>query len=239
MTELMRLGILPTGWICPPGDRALRDLLRRRLLIVNSRTRQLLSLGSMFSRQTGLGFTSRQIEKLAPEFLHDLLGDDNLTAVAKEQLELMRSHCRAIEAMERLALQQCRSRPEYGLLSTVPGIGKILAMTIMLEIGSISRFRGPGNLSSYCRAVTAKRTSNGKVKGTNNRRNGNRYLSWAFVEAVNHAIRVFPPARKWYQRKKAKTNAFVARKALCSKWSKAVWYILTERKPFNPVKVFG
>lgn len=238
MTELLRLNILPTGWICPPEDRALRDLLRRRLLIVNSRTRQVLSIGSMLARQTGGRYGRHAIEQLGGEF-GALLGDEQLSLVAEEQLKLVAAHTEAVKALEDRALRLCRNRPEYGLLMTVPGIGRILAMTILAEIGTIDRFEDAGKLSSYCRAVRADRKSNGKVKGGNNRRNGNRYLSWAFTEAVNHAVRAFAPARKWYQRKAAKSMPVVARKALCAKWAKAVWYILKEETPFDPTKVFG
>ena len=184
IAELCRLGILPTGWICPREERARRDLRRRRMLVVESRTCQVNSLQGLLIRQTG--------------------------AAAK-----------------------------YALLTSTPGVGKILAMTMMLEIGDIRRFAGPGDLSSYVRAVKAERLSNGKVKGKNNGRNGNRYLSWAFIEAVNHAARCCEPARKWYQRKAAATLPVVARKALASKFAKAVWYMLTENKPFQIEKVFG
>jgi transposase len=239
MTELMRTGILPTGWICPAEDRALRDLLRRRLLIVNSRTTQMLSVQSMLSRQTGRQYSWRAVAKLPTGELQQLLGDENLYVIARAQLTLIAHHSEAIGELEATALRQCKPRPEYGLLTSVPGIGKILAMTIMLEVGTIDRFPSAGDFSSYCRACRAGRSSNNKPKGNNNRRNGNRYLGWAFVEAVNHAIRVCPAARKWYRRKEAKTNATVARKALCSKWSKAIWYMLTNRQPFQLDKVFG
>jgi len=159
--------------------------------------------------------------------------------VAEKQTELISSYDEAIRELEAAALSRCRPQEQYSLLTSVPGIGKILAMTIMLEIGDISRFPRPGCLSSYARAVKACRSSNNKVKGKNNTRNGNKYLGWAFVEAVNHAVRCCPPAQVWYQRKLAKTLPVVARKALASKWSKAVWYILTEKEPFRIHRVFG
>lgn len=239
ITELLRLSILPTGWICPPEDRALRDLLRRRMLVVNSRTRQVLSLQSMLMRQTGRSFGRAVIEALPTEELEKLLKQQVLFSVANTQLELIHAHDSAITSLEKEALAHCKPRPEYSLLKTAPGIGKILAMTIMLEIGDISRFRSPGKLSSYARAVAAPRTSNRKQKGKNNRHNGNKYLGWAFVEAANHAIRCCASARKWYQRKAAKTMPVVGRKALASKWSKAVWYMLTNNEPFLLRRVFG
>jgi transposase len=51
--QLLRLGILPEGYIYPKAERGVRDLLRRRLLLVGQRTAQHLSLQSLFARQTG------------------------------------------------------------------------------------------------------------------------------------------------------------------------------------------
>jgi transposase len=239
IAELSRLGILPTGWICPRQERALRDLLRRRMLAVESRTAQVNSLQAMLVRQTGSFAKYTMIESCTTAELMELLTHESLLVVADAQLKLIGAHDAAIAALEQFALGKCRPRSEYPLLTSMPGVGKILSMTMMLEIGDIHRFARPGELSSYARAVKADRLSNGKVKGKNNGRNGNRYLAWAFIEAVNHAVRCCEPARQWYQRKAATTQPVVARKALASKFAKAVWYMLTENRPFQIQKIFG
>lgn len=239
IAHLLALDILPVGWICPREVRCLRDLLRRRMLMVNSRTRLVLSLQSMLMRETGATVKLKQISEMPPERLEQLLRSENLLTVAEGQLKLISHHTELITAFEKDALAQCRKRPEYDLLTGIPGVGMILAMTIMLEIGDIRRFRRPGDLSSYARTVQARRTSNGKNKGKNNRHNGNRYLCWAFMEATNHLIRLSPQARRWYEKKQSRTLPVVARCALAAKLSKAVWYMLTENTAFNSRKVFG
>ena len=107
------------------------------------------------------------------------------------------------------------------------GIGDILALTFMLEVGDIRRFPKVGNFSSYCRCVESKRISNGKTKGKGNSKNGNKYLAWAFVEAAASAIRHCLCAQKFYQRKKAKTSSVVAIKSLSNKLARASYYIWT------------
>ena len=87
-------------------------------------------------------------------------------------------------------------------LQTVWGIGKILALTMMYEVGEISRFKKVGNFASYCRLVKTARLSAGKRKGSGNARNGNPYLSWAFSEAAHFAVRYHLPAKKYFQRKR-------------------------------------
>ncbi len=122
---------------------------------------------------------------------------------------------------------------------SIPGVGVILGLTIMLETGDITRFPKVGNFTSYCRCVRANRISNGKSKGRNNSKNGNPHLAWAFVEVVHHAIRNCPQAKQFYERKKSKRNGALATKALAAKWSKAAYYVMKTQMDFDLKRVFG
>jgi len=95
-----------------------------------------------------------------------------------------------------------------------------------------------GNYSSYCRCVKAERLSNGKKKDDNNRKNGNKYLSWAYVEAANFAIRFSPHARAFYQHKAAQRNGVVAIKALSNKLARASYCVMRDQVPYDPGKLF-
>ena len=130
-------------------------------------------------------------------------------------------------------------RPEFRQLLTVIGIGETLGLTIALETGDIRRFPSVGQYSSYCRSVGSGRLSNGKKKGKGNPKNGNKYLAWAFVEAAAFAIRFNDLARKFYQRKAAKTKPVVGRKALANKISRACYYIMRDNVPFDNERLFA
>ena len=121
----------------------------------------------------------------------------------------------------------------------MPGIGRILATTILLEIGPIDRFASVGQFASYARCVDSQRISNGRKKGEGNTKNGNKYLSWAFVEAANFALRHCPEAKRFYERKKAKTNNVVAIKALAHKLARASFHVLKECQPFEVTRCFA
>jgi len=109
----------------------------------------------------------------------------------RASIKVLSSH---IERIERKVLQSLKPRPEYQMLLTVPGIGPVIAWTIVLETGDLSRFASVGHFASYCRCVDSKRTSNEKKKGENNVKNGNAYLAWAFFEAAHFAIQYLPAA---------------------------------------------
>jgi transposase len=119
------------------------------------------------------------------------------------------------------------------------GIGPILGLTIMYETGEISRFSQVGDYCSYARCVESRRMSNGKKKGENNTKCGNRYLAWAFVKAANFAARFYPAAQRFLQRKKTKSNHTLAVKALGHKLARASYYVLRDQVEFDPKRLFG
>jgi transposase len=129
-------------------------------------------------------------------------------------------------------------RNKYSYLLTIPGVGKILGLTIMLETGHISRFAKVGNYVSYCRKVSSKWISNDKVKGKGNKKSGNKYLAWAFSEAAELARRFYPEPRAYYNRKMQRTNKMVAYNALSHKLARAAYYIMRDGVPFMPEKCF-
>jgi transposase len=87
--------------------------------------------------------------------------------------------------------------------------------------------------------VGSKHESNGKKKGEGNTKNGNRYLAWAFVEAANFAVRYCEPARRFYQKKKAKKNSTVAIKAVAHKLARACYHILKNQEAFAVQRCFA
>jgi transposase len=138
-----------------------------------------------------------------------------------------------IEVIERRIKEQLVPRAEYRLLESVPGIGRTVAPAILLETGPIGRFADAGNYASYARCVESQHTSNGRKKGQGNTKNGNKYLAWAFIEAANFARRYHLPAKRFYEKKKARTNNVVATKALAHRLARACYHTLKEGKPFD------
>lgn len=239
LAHMKRLNILPEGYIYPKEERPIRDILRRRLLFVRQRTAQILSLQSAIARNLSVKMSGRAIKKLKGEDAEGLFDSPFLVLTAKSNIAVIQSLTKTIKAIENAVKSQAKLRKEFQLLKTISGIGDILSLTIMLEVGDIGRFPKVGNYSSYCRCVKSEKLSNKKKKGENNKKNGNRYLSWAYVEAANFAIRFSPEAQKFYQRKMAKTNKIVAIKALSNKLARASYYVMRDQVAYDPGKLFG
>jgi transposase len=205
LAQLLRLGLLPEGYVCPREDRGARDLARKRMQLVRYRTAQILSIEGIMVRQTGSRMRAEAIKQLTAEQVKELAFEPDVAMAVEANRIVGEALGQQIEVLEKRLKERVKLRAEYRLLRTVPGIGETLATTIMLETGSISRFAEVGNFSSYCRCVDSRRESNGKKKGEGNTRNGNKYLAWAFVEAANFAIRFSPQAKSFYDRKKNRT----------------------------------
>lgn len=239
LAHLLRLKILPEGYIYPKEDRAVRDLLRRRLLFVRHRTAHILSLQSMIHRNLGMRMSGREIKRLEEKELESLFDSYHLVVTGKSNVAAIEFLKKRIQIIEQEVKSQVKLREGFKYLRTIPGIGDILSFTIMLEVGDIRRFPKVGNYSSYCRCVKSQRYSNNKKKGEGNRKNGNKYLAWAYVEAAHFANRYCPSAQRFYQRKLAKTNGIVAIKALSNKLARASYYIMRDRVPYDARKLFG
>ena len=239
LAEQLRLGILPESYIYPPAIRPIRDLLRRRMLIVQQRTQSLLSLESLFARQgwswPGVGeFQSWGLDQIRA------LRTDRFTELQLTCLrELMRKQDKLVEWIESQVKGVLKPKVDYKRLQQLPGIGPILAMVVVLESGDFGRFANAGHYASYCRKVKSQRLSNGKNKGQNNSKNGNRYLSWAWAEAAVFATRFYPQIQSWYERKKRRSNKPKAMMALASKLAKAGWHMMAKGKTYDCSMLFG
>ena len=239
LAHMLRLGILPQGYIYPKQERAVRDLLRKRSQLVRQKTANLLSIQNLYARNTGSSISANRIKQLTGDKVDALFTESDLALAVKANLSVMRSLESEIAILERVVKERIKLKAAYRHLLSVSGIGQTLALTIMLETGDIKRFPKVGNFVSYCRCVKSEKLSNGKRKGSGNVKNGNKYLSWAFVEAANFAIRFEPLVARFYQRKKAKTHRVVALKAVAHKLARACYYVMRDEVPFDVDRAFA
>jgi transposase len=240
LARLLRKGELPPAYIYPREERPFRDLLRKRWLLVKTRTQHLLNFNNLVSRNTGQGVSGNKAKGLSDEELKDMFDHHYLVLSGQVSLSVVKHLSEQIQRLEKAILKIGRIKPEFNKLLTIPGIGKILALTIAFEAGGLSRFPDVGNYLSYCRCVDSQRISNGKKKGENNRKCGNKYLCWAYIEAAAFARRFCPYARAYYNFKLKETGyTVVAAKALASKIARASFVVMTTDVDYDPEKVFG
>jgi transposase len=238
LAHLLRLGLLPEGYIFPRELRAVRDLARKRMQLVRYRTAQILAIEGILVRETGGRMSGEKVKTMTTETVEALGLMPDVTLAMESNRVICQALQKQIKVLEKRLESEVQLQPGYQFIKTIPGIGQVLATTIMLEAGPMTRFTDVGNFSSYCRCVDSLRESNGKKKGIGNTKNGNKYLSWAFMEAANFALRYCPEAKRFYERKKSRTNRIVALKSVAHKLARACYHILREQQPFDVKRCF-
>ncbi len=217
LAQLHRANLIPQAHMVSPELRPLRDLLRTRLHLVEKRTSAKNSIHRLLEKYNVPEPASLPDEATLPASLY------------QEQIELLDSQIRRIE-------QQLQPRliPEHDIqrLLWIPGIGKITAFTLYLEIDGIDRFPSVRQFFSYCRVVPGARNSGGKSRHAR-RKDGNRYLKIAFSHAAIRAIQYHPEIKRFYQRKARQKNPAIARTLVQKELARSVYIVLKEQIDFS------
>ncbi len=240
LAHLLRLGILPEGYIYPQSKRALRDLLRRRFHLVRQATARMQSVQCAWSRRTGTGLSANRFRQLSGAEIQSSIPDAIEQHALLAEISIWRAIDAQVRQVERWVLDELKASATLKALRSTPGIGAVLGMTIELETGEISRFGDVGDYVSYCRMVESKRISNGKQKGRGNAKCGKRNLCWAYIEAANFAVRHCEEARRWCDRKVAKSKLrVIAIKAVAHKLARSSYYLMRDGGVFDAKRAFG
>jgi transposase len=235
IAELLRGGLMPEAYNYPSEMRATRDLMRRRLLFVRHRG-SLLAHIQMTHHQYNLPSPGKRITYRANrdglgEGFEDISVRDSIAA----DLALIDHYEVIIGNLELAVVRQARGHDPNGfqLLKTIPGTGKVLALTILYEIHDISRFERVQRFSSYSRLVKCQKSSAGKVLGTGGAKIGNAYLKWAFSEAAVLFIAKCEQGKPLLARLERKHGKGKALSILAHKIGRAVYFMLTRKTAFD------
>lgn len=240
LADLLQRGELPEGYIYPKEDRPLRDLLRKRGMLVKSRAKYLQNLGNFVNQQLGIQFKGYDVKKMGLVEFDEMFADELLRLSGRSNLAVIKTLNLEIRKLEKATLKKGKLKPEFHALYAIPGIGEIISLAISLETGSISRFHDGGDYVSYSRCAPGDLWSNGKKKGEGNRKNGNKYLDWAYTEAANFTVRHCPYAQAYFNKKLKRTGErMVAIKSVAGKLARGIYCILTKGEKYDPEKLFG
>ncbi|NIV33215.1 MAG: IS110 family transposase [Anaerolineae bacterium] len=237
IAELQRLGILPTAHLYSRQRRGLRDVLRQRSRFVQLKTSLLLSLQSRYARWLGQRVCKSQL--LAGDVPD--LGDEHENLAAHSQLDVLSHLTEQIQWLEDRVSQQLHLEdPSYRRLVHIQGIGPVLASTIVLETGDLSRFPRVGKYASYARVVNSTRWTNFKKKGDGNRRCGNRYLGWAFHEAAHCMHRSCTRMQKFRKHQLSRgKHPRVVWSTMANKVCRGLYLVMRDADEFSPERLFG
>ncbi len=234
IAALLRGGTFPMAYVYPRKMRPTRDLLRRRLHLVRKRAELFAHIHNTNS-QYNLPPPQKVIAYLANrERLDERFPDPAVAKSIQLDLALAQLYDRLITDVELTVMRTAKIHDGncIHLLRSIPGIGKVLSMTILYEICTIDRFPRVQDFVSYCRLVKPPRSSAGKLYGHCGAKIGNAHLKWAFSEAATLFIRHSAPGKKYFARLERKHSKGKALSVLAHKIGRATYFILKRNEVF-------
>jgi transposase len=242
IADLLRSNLFPMAYVYPPEMRGVRDLLRRRRYYVDLRASAYRHIKMVFMQQGLIDVPLPTLNKRKgrESILRDIQ-DPVLTLTLATDIRVMNDMDQIIDALEQKIESAAKhhDRQAFELLKTIPGVGNILALTLLYEIHTISRFPSPQKFSSYCRLVKPERTSNGKATGFGNDKIGNAELKWAFTQIIIHGQLSSSGLKALHEKMKKKHGEAKAKSILGHRFAIAVFHMLKNGKGFDEKKFLG
>ena len=238
IASLMRGGNFPLAYNYPAETRATRDLLRRRTYVMRHGSELKAHVVNTDS-QYNLPAQSLNLKNVsARDGLRDYYDDPVVQRMIALDMNILDCYIRELKHVE--SFIEGKAKEHYGALlnivRTFPGIGQILALTILYEIGDINRFPSVQQFASYSRLVKCKAESAGKTYGTSGNKIGNGYLKWAFSEAAVLYLRGNDNAKRYLAKLQKRMSKGKALSALAHKIGRCVYFMLRDRQVFDENK---
>src|SRR5215207_1530527 len=217
LAQLLRSDLVPEAHMVSPEWREARDLLRARLQLVRQQIRVTNTVAGLLA----------QYNVTNPAALPPLV--QLRTTLLAEQFALLGTQGKRLAAELNPLLVPT---PDAQRLLWVPGIGRIVAFTILLEVDRIARFPSARDFVSYCRLVPGAGNSGGKTRHTRTQ-DGNRYLKLAFSHAAVRAIQYYPEIQRFYRALARRKPPAVARAVVAQERARIAYFVLSKQEAFN------
>jgi transposase len=236
LAQLLRMGYIPEAHQLPPEYRAMRDLLRQRMVMDHNRTtiiRRVTSILAQFNittlplspHQSGFSDFVSQCQ-IPEEYRIPLLMYHQQCLQAAEHRKQLETYFKA----------QLLPLPSVQRLLSIPGIGDITGSIIAMETGDIHRFADAKHYCSYCRLVPGAKDSGGKHSHRSGSKDGNRYLKFAFTESAVKAMQFYPEIKHFASRLEHRSTKAIARTVVAKELAKISYYVLSRQEEFKTFK---
>ena len=243
LAKLLLVGAVPAAYIYPAATRPVRDLLRRRLHLVQVRAGEYGSLRRLLLRQGILSSKQQEIKTATETELEQWFTHPLVHLHASQELQRIELYSQQIAELEKTILDLAQTARSYELLRLLPGVGQTIALTILYEVGELTRFANAKVFSSYCRVIPGIAQSGNVTRRGRGSKQGNHYLKAAFSQAAVHAVRCYPNVRRYYerqlQRHQGRGRKLVCYNIIAHKLAQAAFHVLKEQTEYRAELLFG
>ena len=235
---LLRGGLLPQAYVYPAAMRSTRDLLRRRLHLVRKRGQLLTHIQNTRAQYNLPAFEKRLAYPGNRDGVVERFADPSVRKSIEVDVVLIDQYDTLVNDLELTIVREAKRHDgdAFHRLRSVPGIGKVLALTILYEIHDIHRFDRVQEFASYARLVKCQKQSGGRTLGTSGAKMGNVHLKWAFSEAAVLFLRHTKDGKKLLAGMVKKHGKGKALSILAHKIGRAVYYMLSRGTVFSMEK---
>lgn len=235
IASLLRGGNFPLAYNYPAQMRSTRDLLRRRTRLVQHGAQLKAHIVNTNSQYNYPPLELHMKNKCVRQEFQTRFDDQAVQRNVNFDLAILDAYAEELKKLEYyLESKAKKHQPNYyAQLRTIPGVGLILAMTILYEIGDINRFESVQTFASYCRLVKCKAESAGKTYGTSGNKIGNGHLKWAFSEAAVLYLRGNDKARNYLNKLQKRMSKAKALSVLAHKLGRCVYFMLKNKTVFD------
>jgi transposase len=236
---LLRSGMIPMAYVYPAEMRSTRDLLRRRNYLMRKRSDLLSHIQNTNAQYNLPEFGKKIARKIHQAGLAEQFNDPQVQRSITIDLELIDHYNRLLTNLERYILKTAKYHDPQALylLQSIHGVGKIISLVILYEIGDINRFPRVQDFASYARLVKCAKESAGKRYGSSGKKIGNMHLKWAFSEASVLFLKDNPEGMKYRKRLVSKHGRSKSLAIIAHRLGRAVYYMLKRERAFD-MKMF-
>ena len=242
LARLLRSNMVPEAYIYPKDRRPLRDALRRRWRLVQMRADEYRGLKTVLAQHGVFDLTLADLKEMTEETIPAALDHPALRLHARQELERIELFGRQIAELEREISGQVEDSDDYRHLTSVPGIGVIVALTILCEVGDIARFPDARKFSSYYRVVPGCADSGGSRRRGRSPKEGNPYLKWALHQAAIRAVQYNPRFKAFFtkhaQRRVGRPQKLITYNIVAHRLAMVVYHLLKHRVPYQEDQLF-
>lgn len=240
IARLLRSGMLPQAYVYPAVMRSARDLMRRRCLFSRRRAELIAHLQLTRIQYNLAEFPKRPTYRTNREAVLSCFDEPFVQKSVAADVSVINHFDEVIKKLELDIIRAAKVHdPQaYYLLKTIPGIGDILALTILYEIHTIKRFPRVQDFLSYSRLVKSHKESAGKTYGTSGSKIGNVHLKWAFSEAAVLCLRASEEAKRFVQSQERRHGKGKAIGILAARLARAAYTMLNENRAFDMNRFF-
>jgi transposase len=230
LATLLRMDLIPRAHKISRDLRDIRDVMRARLRFVQKRTRCIVAIhtiGRKYNCEENLVIERQTVPSTLPEPYRLQLD------MLYHQISLLDEQ---ILRLEKYLHPVLIPNDDIQRLLWIPGIGKLNAFTIYLEIDGIDRFLSDKHFVSYCRLVPGAHNSNRTIRQKSGNKDGNKYLKMAFSDCAVRAIQYYPEFKAFFHRIARRSNEPIARTVVAKELARIVYFVLKNKTDYRGFK---